>query len=310
VNEERHAAAAGASEAWPALPYDAWSDTCETLHRWTQLVGMVRMALSPPTNHWWHVTLYLTARGLTTSPIPYRGRLFDLTFDFPADQLLIEVSDGRRAILPLVPMSVREFHRRLVAELRALGIEVELPRRPVECTQPIPFAEDEVHASYEGQWARRFWRTLLQTSAVLASIRNRFLGKASPIHFFWGGFDLALTYFSGRRAPVRPELDAVGQEAYSHEVISMGFWPGSETFGKAAFYTYAAPVPPGLAGARIEPPAAYWHPPLGEFLLDHDDVRQSGAPELTLRRFFESAYEAAAEASGWDRAQLERGAVH
>ncbi|GEJ57505.1 DUF5996 family protein [Anaeromyxobacter diazotrophicus] len=301
--------APGLQEAWPALPYEAWQDTCETVHLFTQVVGMVRMELSPPVNHWWHVALYLTSRGLTTSPIPYGGASLDLTFDFVADRLLFEVSDGRQAAVPLRPMPVAEFHRRVLGELAALGVEVKLPRGPAEVLHPIPFAEDDVHRSYDGDWVRRFWRTLLRTSAVLAGLRGQFLGKASPIHFFWGSFDLALTYFSGRRAPERPELDAIGREAYSHEVISFGFWPGGETFPKPAYYAYAAPVPPALATVRCDPPEAYWHPPLGEFLLEHEQLRQADDPARALRRFYLSAYEAAADAAGWDRERLERGAA-
>src|SRR5215469_18211342 len=245
-------------EIWPALPYETWKDTCETLHLWTQIVGKVRMELSPFHNNWWHVTFYVTPRGLTTSAIPYQSGAFDVTFDFVEHQLRIRTSDGATSELPLIPRSVAAFYREFLSHLRTLGIEVTI--NPVSCELPIPIRcdRDEAHASYDPVYAQRFWRILVLTDAVLRRYRSMFLGKSSPVHFFWGGFDLALTFFSGRRAPPRPGADRVQREAYSHEVISCGFWPGDARFPAPAYYAYAAPEPPGLSTASVRPEQAFY----------------------------------------------------
>ena len=292
--------------SWPALPYEAWRDTCQTLHLWTQIVGKVRMELSPFLNHWWHVTLYVTPRGLTTSSIPYHGGTFEVTFDFVEHNLSIRTSEGTTKALPLILRSVAAFYRECMACLQALGIEVTINPLPSEVQNPIRCDVDEVHASYDSLYAQRFWRILVQTGTVMQRYRSPFLGKSSPVHFFWGSFDLALTFFSGRRAPQRPGADRMTREAYSHEVISCGFWPGDDRFPAPAFYSYTAPEPPGLPTAAIRPEEACYSHELGLFLLRYDDVRSAPSPERTLLEFFQSTYEAGAMLAQWDREALER----
>ena len=294
------------AESWPALPLEAWRDTCQTLHLWTQIVGKVRMELSPPVNHWWHVTLYVTPRGLTTSLIPYQGGTFEVTFDFIDHHLRILTSEGTVKVLPLIPRSVAAFYREFMACLQALGIEVTINTLPSEIRNPFRCDEDEVHASYDPVYVHRFWRILVQTDTVLQRYRSPFLGKSSPVHFFWGSFDLALTVFSGRGAPERQGADRITQEAYSHEEISCGFWPGDERFPTPAFYSYTYPEPPGLGTTSILPAAAFYSQELGEFFLRYDDVRSASSPEQALLEFFQSTYEAGATLGQWDREALER----
>src|SRR2546426_6725181 len=247
-----------AAELWPCLPYDAWKETLDTLHLWTQIVGKVRMELSPFLNHWWHVTLYVTPRGLTTSAIPYGGGNFEMTFDFLEHNLFMRTSEGTTRALPLIPRSVASFYREFMDCLHALGIQVTINTLPSEVPSPIRCDVDEVHASYDPLYAQRFWRVLAQTSTVMQRYRSPFVGKSSSVHFFWGAFDLAVTRFSGRRAPERPGANRVTREAYSHEVISAGFWPGSGAVQETAFYAYAAPEPPGLRDLAPQPGAAYY----------------------------------------------------
>jgi hypothetical protein len=296
-------------EIWPALDYDAWKDSCATLHLWTQIVGKIRLAHAPMLNHWWQVPLYVTSRGLTTSAMPYGARTFQIDFDFIDHRLGIAVSDGRGDSLPLIPRSVAEFYTEIMARLRALDLETRLWTMPVEIADPIRFEQDRVHAAYAPDEVTRFWRALAQIDQVFAVFRSRFLGKASPVHFFWGSFDLAATRFSGRRAPPPPSnpnvADFVNREAYSHEVSSCGFWPGSGGFGRAAFYSYAYPQPAGFADAPM-PPGAFYSKDLGEFILPYDEVRQAAAPRELLLDFLERTYAAAAELGQWDRAALER----
>jgi hypothetical protein len=299
-------------ERWPALPYAAWQETCTTLHLWTQIVGKIRLAQAPWTNHSWHVTLYVTPRGLTTSPIPYDGRAFQIDFDFIDHALLIETSYGARRRLALEPKSVAEFHDQLLAALAELDIRVRIHGSPNEVAIPIPFREDREHAAYDAEYAQRFWRVLLQVDRVLKEFRARFCGKVSPVHFFWGSFDHAVTRFSGRTAPRHPGgipnlPDAVTREAYSHEVSSAGFWPGGGAIEYPAFYSYAYPTPKGFAAALVRPKAAFFHEQLGEFILPYDAVRTARAPDETLLEFLQTTYEAAANAAKWDRAALEYG---
>ena len=295
---------------WPPLPYADWQDSCATLHMWTQIVGKIRLALAPPVNHWWHVPLYLTARGLTTSPIPYRGLTFQLDFDFIDHVLRIDLCDGRGDSLALVPRPVAEFYAELMGRLHALGIDVHIWPMPVEIADPIRLDQDRVHAAYDPEAVNRFWRALAEIDQVFTAFRAGFTGKVSPVHFFWGSFDLAVTRFSSRRAPPPPSNpnipDAVNREAYSHEVSSAGFWPGNGGFGEAAFYSYAYPQPAGFADAKIQPGGAYYSKEIGEFILPYDVVRQSADPSATLLDFLQSTYEAAAALAHWDRAALER----
>src|SRR5947199_436929 len=251
------------TERWPLLPYEAWKETLDTLHMWTQIVGKVRMELSPFVNHWWHVTFYVTARGLTTSPIPYRGSTFEVDFDFIEHNLFIQTSEGTLKAMPLISRPVADFYQEFMASLHALGIEVTINTLPSEVTNPIHCDQDYVHASYEPEYANRFWRILVQTDTVMKSYRSQFLGKSSPVNFFWGGFDLALTFFSGRRAPERPGADRITREASSHEEMSCGFWPGNDRFPTPAFYAYAVPAPPGLESASIHPAAAFYSIEMG-----------------------------------------------
>jgi hypothetical protein len=293
-------------ECWPMLRLDSWKDTCATLHMWTQMVGKVRLRLTPLVNHWWNVPLYVTARGLTTSRIPYGERAFELYFDFIAHQLGLETSDGTVKTIPLAPRSVAEFYQEFMGMLRAAGIEVRIWRMPVEVPNPIAFDQDRVHASYDLASVEKFWRILLSVDAVFSQFRSGFIGKCSPVHFFWGSFDLAVTRFSGRRAPERSGADAITREAYSHEVSSVGFWPGSGDIKDAAFYSYLAPQPQEFKAARVRPDAAYYDKQLGEFLLMYEDVRQAESPSATLLDFCQTTYEAGASLGNWDRRALEK----
>jgi hypothetical protein len=293
-------------DCWPALPLKSWQDTCATLHMWTQIVGKVRLALTPLVNHWWNVPLYVTARGLTTSKMPYAGRAIELWFDFIDHRLVLQTSDGSTKTLPLAPRSVADFYKEFMQMLRSAQIEVKIWKMPVEIPNPIPFDEDRVHASYDPEYAQRFWRVLLTVSRVFAEFRSHFIGKSSPVHFFWGSFDLAVSRFSGRRAAERPGADAVTREAYSHEVSSVGFWPGSGNIQDAAFYSYTVPEPAGLREARVSPEAAHFDTQLGEFILMYDAVRSSVSPSAALLQFCQRTYEAGAALGKWDRAALER----
>jgi Family of unknown function (DUF5996) len=299
------------TERWPALPYAAWKETRDTLHLWTQVVGKVRLALTPWLNHSWHVTLYVTARGLTTSPITWGGGSFQIDFDFIDHVLWVRTSGGHFRQLMLRPMSVAEFYEDLMIALRELGIEVRIMTMPCEIADCIPFEQDTVHASYDAEYVNRFWRVLLSASEVFARFRTAFLGKASPVHFFWGSFDLAVTRFSGRPAPRHPGgvphlSDAVAQEAYSHEVSSAGFWPGGGgPIDYPAFYSYAYPAPEGFSAARVLPKEAFFSRELGEFLLPYDAVRTARDPDAVLMDFLQSTYAAAADLAKWDRAALD-----
>jgi hypothetical protein len=301
---------ASLSASWPELPYAAWRDTCETLQLWTQIVGKIRLARTPWLNHSWHVALYVTARGLTTSPIPDGARSFQIDFDFIDHVLRIETSDGRQRLVPLVPQSVASFYAAVMAALAGLGIDIRIDDMPNELPEPIRFGDDHIHASYDPDAAHRFWQVLRQTDRVFSKFRTGFLGKSSPVHFFWGSFDLAVTRFSGRRAPLHPGgvphlPDSVAQEAYSHEVSSAGFWPGGGGIDTAAFYSYAYPAPEGFRASPVRPDAAFFSDALGEFILPYDAVRTSADPDITLLEFLQSTYEAAADGAGWDRAALE-----
>ncbi len=298
-------------QRWPELPYAAWRDTAATLHLWTQMVGKIRLARTPWLNHSWHVALTVTARGLTTGPIPDGARQFQIDFDFIDHVLWLRSSDGQSRQLKLAPMPVAEFYAALMAALRALGIAVAIRSMPCEIADAVPFEQDRVHRAYDADYAQRFWRVLAATHEVLSRFRTGFIGKASPVHFFWGSFDLAVTRFSGRRAPPHPGgvphlPNAVAREAYSHEVSSAGFWPGGGgPVDYAAFYSYAYPAPPGFAAARVKPAAAFFSQPLGEFLLPYEAMRTARDPDAALMEFLQSTYEAAADLAQWDRAALE-----
>ena len=300
----------GVQQAWPELPYAAWRDSAETLQLWTQIVGKIRLARTPWLNHSWHVALYVTARGLTTSPIPDGARSFQIDFDFIDHTLRISTSDGEQRELALTAQPVAAFYAAVMAALAELGIDLKIDDRPNELPDPIRFGDDQVHASYDPDAAHRFWQVLRQADRVFAKFRTGFLGKSSPVHFFWGSFDLAVTRFSGRPAPRHPGgvpnlPDAVAQEAYSHEVSSAGFWPGGGAIDYPAFYSYAYPAPEGFAIARVRPDAAFFSESLGEFILPYDAVRTAADPDGALLEFLQSTYEAAANAAGWDRAALE-----
>ncbi len=290
----------------PPLPLAEWQETCGTLHMWTQIVGKIRLALTPLVNHWWNVPLYVTSRGLTTSPMSHGDVALEIDFDFLDHNLVLRTSAGRTTMLPLVSRAVADFHAELMAVLRALRVDLKLYGTPVEVPDPIPFAADRRHATYEPEHANRFWRILLWSDAVLKEFRGRFIGKCSPVHFFWGSFDLAVTRFSGRRAPERAGADPITREAYSHECISAGFWPGGGAVQAPAFYSYTAPAPPGLEREPIRPAAASYDAGLGEFLLPYDDVRAAASPRDTLLEFLQTTYEAGARLARWDRAALER----
>jgi hypothetical protein len=294
-------------ESWPELPLERWSDTYATLHMWTQIVGKIRLALSPRVNHWWEVPLYVSARGLTTSAIPYQRGVFEMEFDFIEHRLDIRTSEGTARTVELRPRTVADFYAAVMQAVASLGIEVKIWTMPVEVPNRVRFTDDVAHASYEGEFAHRFWRVLLAADSVMKEFRSRFIGKSSPVHFFWGSFDLAVTRFSGRRAPERANADAITREAYSHEVSSAGFWPGAGLKG-AAFYSYAAPEPPGFPTRSVRPQAAFYHSDLKEFVLMYGDVRSAPSPRTALADFLQSTYEAAAEAGDWDREALEKAA--
>lgn len=293
-------------ELWPELPLAAWQPTYDTLHMWTQIVGKLRLSLAPHLNHWWQVPLYLSARGLTTSPIPYGERFFEIVFDLTGHNLFVHESSGRTKALPLVSRSVASFYDELQLALRALDLDTHIWPVPVEFPETIPFDEDQQHATYDPLWANRCFRVLLQADAALKEFSARFQGKQSPVHFFWGSFDLASTRFSGRPAPERPNADRINREAYSHEVMSFGFWPGTPGASDAAFYAYAVPEPPGFAAAQISPAQAAYSEPLHEFLLPYDQVRREAAPRERILEFCQSAYDAGASLGHWDRANLDR----
>ena len=297
--------------AWPSLPLDEWRDTRDTLHMWLQIVGKTRLALAPPENHWWQVALYLTPRGLTTSPMPHGHRTFSADFDFIDHHLHLRLSDGATRMVPLVPRSVADFYVEYLEALRSLGLEAPIRPVPVEVVEAIPFVEDRQHASYDAEAANRGWRLLVQADRVLKRFRGRFLGKASPVHFFWGSFDLAATRFSGRRAPLHPggapnTPDYVMEEAYSHECSSCGFWFGGGAVAEPSFYAYAYPEPEGFADHPVRPSAARYDQDLREFVMSYEAVRQSPSPDETLLEFLQTTYEAAAERGRWDRGALER----
>jgi hypothetical protein len=294
------------TECWPALPLDSWKDTCTTLHMWTQIVGKVRLRLTPLINHWWNVPLYVTARGLSTSRIPYGQRAFEIRFDFIQHQLVLETTDGIVKTLRLEPRSVADFYDEFMEMLHSAELEVEIWRMPAEIPNPIPFDQDRVHNSYDAAAVERFWRVLLSVDSVFNQFRSEFIGKCSPVHFFWGSFDLAVTRFSGRRAPERPGADVITREAYSHEASSVGFWPGNPGVIDAAFYSYAAPEPQGFKDASVRPEAALYETQLGEFILKYEDVRKAESPTATLLEFCRRTYQAAASMGNWDRKALER----
>jgi len=299
------------AEAWPSLPLEAWSDTCATLHMWTQIVGKIRLAQSPWINHSWHVTLYVTSRGLTTSPIPYGNRTFQIDFDFINHQVTIQSSDGGMAGFSLQPQSVAAFYGRLKDEMAKLDLHVNINQKPNEIPDPIPFDQDETHKAYDQVYANRFWRVLVQADRVFKEFRARFVGKCSPVHYFWGAPDLAVTRFSGRPAPEHPGgvphlPDRVAREAYSHEVSSCGFWPGGGPIAYPVFYSYAYPEPSGFTSAPVKPNAAFYSKDLREFILPYDVVHAAESPDETLLDFLQTTYEAAANLANWDRNFLER----
>jgi hypothetical protein len=290
-------------KVWPALPLDAWTDTYATLHMWSQIVGKIRLMSAPPVNHWWHCALHLSANGLTTTAVPYKDKLFEIEFDFIEHKLFIRTSDKVTKTLPLGPRSVADFYQELMSTLKSLGIEVPIFTKPQEVPNPIPFEKDTQHASYDPNYANRFWRVLAHTAVVFEEFRGRFIGKCSPVNFYWGSFDLAVTRFSGRPAPERPGADLITREAYSHECISAGFWPGAGFTGPA-YYSYTAPAPPQLERAPAGP--GFYSQDLKEFVLTYDDVRNSDSPRDTLFQFLQTTYEAGADLARWDRAALER----
>jgi hypothetical protein len=294
------------SSAWPELDWAQWKDTADTLHMWTQIVGKTRLALTPLQEHWWNVPLYVSARGLTTSAMPYGGEMLDIEFDFVSHDLHFRMSNGATLSTPLRAQTVADFYAEYQRSLAALGVAVKIHAVPVEVSDPIPFAEDRVHHSYDADAAHHFWRVLAAADRVFHRFSTGFLGKISPVRFFWGSFDLAVTRFSGRRAPARAGADAITREAYSHEAISAGFWPGNGGFGEAAFYCYAAPAPAGLEQERVRPDAAYYDTKLGEFILKYSDLFKAPSPDDALLAFLQSTYAAAANLAKWDRAALER----
>jgi hypothetical protein len=299
-------------DAWPELPLAAWQDTYDTLHMWTQIVGKIRMTLTPLINHYWNATLYVSARGLTTSAIPYPRGVFEIEFDFIGHKLVIETSEGDVRTLELGPRTVADFYAEVMSTLAALKIDARITARPDEVANPIPFAEDRTHKSYDREYVDRFRRLLISVDKVLKNFRARFIGKCSPVHFFWGSFDIAVTRFSGRLAPPKPDpttqgvLQKVMQEAYSHEVSSAGFWPGGGEIKWPAFYSYTTPEPAGFKTYGVAPKPAFYHQGIGEFLLMYDDIRTSAAPAVELTDFLETTYEAGAILGKWDRAALER----
>ncbi|HVI83226.1 MAG TPA: DUF5996 family protein [Chthoniobacterales bacterium] len=298
------------SEVWPKLNYADWKETCATLHMWTQIVGKIRLVKTPWTNHSWHVTLYLTARGLTTSPIPHGTDIFEIRFDFIDHQLRILKSDGAQNLIELKPRSVADFYKAVMAALEELKLPLKIDILPNEIPDPIPFDRDDKHCSYDREYANRFWCVLARADRVFKNFRSRFCGKCSPVHFFWGSFDLAVTRFSGRTAPPHPGgiphlPDAITREAYSQEVSSLGFWPGNDAMPQAIFYSYAYPEPKGFAEAKVKPAAAGYNSQFKEFILPYDAVRSSKSPDDAILDFAQSAYDAASILGKWDRAALE-----
>jgi len=298
-------------ETWPSLPLAEWQDTYATLHMWTQIVGKVRLIQTPWVNHSWHVPLYVTSRGLTTSPIPHGQRTFEIAFDFVDHRLVVTTSDGTSRTLALARRAVADFYQDLMSALAELGVPVRINAKPNEVDPAIPFAQDRQHTAYDGEYANRFWHILVQTDRVMKTFRAHFVGKCSPVHFFWGSFDLALTRFSGRTAPPHPGgvpnfPDWVAREAYSHEVSSCGFWPGGGPLPMPVFYAYAYPEPSGFAAAPVRPAQASYNTDLHEFVLPYDAVRAAASPDETLLAFLQTTYEAAADNAHWDRAALER----
>jgi hypothetical protein len=296
-------------QVWPSLEYSAWADTCATLHMWTQIVGKIRLALSPWVNHSWGVALYLTARGLTTSPIPTGARVFEIEFDFIAHELRLVSSEGVERMLKLRAQSVANFYREVMNALREMNVVVQINTTPNEVVDAIPFEKDEKHRAYDPEYADRFWRVLVQADRLFKEFRGRFCGKCSPVHFFWGSFDLAVTRFSGRPAPPHPGgiphlPDAITREAYSQEVSSLGFWPGNEQVPQALFYSYAYPMPEGFAEAKVKPAAASFHSQLREFVLPYDEVRRASSPDDAVLEFAQSTYDAASKLGNWDRDAL------
>jgi hypothetical protein len=296
-----------ASERWPALPLSEWRDTYATLHMWMQVVGKLTLATTPLVNHWWNVTLHFTARGLATQPMSCGGgATLAATFDFVSHELRLRASTGASEVVKLEPRTVARFHEEVMAALQRMGIAIHIWTMPVEVAEPIRFEQDTTHRAYDPRWANAFWRALDSMRPVFEQFRGRFVGKCSPLHFFWGSFDLALTRFSGRRAPVDPHADPVTREAYSHEVVSHGFWPGGGGFDDAAFYAYAAPEPDGFKAAKVSPAAARYDAGLGEFILPYESVRTASSPDEDLMLFLETTYDRAASLARWDRSALER----
>jgi hypothetical protein len=295
------------SDRWPALPLAEWKDTYATLHMWMQIVGKVRLALSPNINHWWGTAFYITARGLTTSAMPYENGIFEVHFDFISHTVEIQTSLGESRSFRLVSRTVADFYDHFMHALKSLGIHVKIWGMPVEVPRPVRFNLDESHSAYDSEYAHRFWQVLASITPVLQTFRAGFIGKSSPVHFFWGSFDLAVSRFSGKRAPVRADADVITKEGYSHEVISVGFWPGDgEIVKDAAFYAYAAPEPAGFKQSPVQPAKAFYSSEKNEFFLMYDDVRLSNSPEQTLLDFCQTTYTAAADLAHWNRQDLER----
>jgi Family of unknown function (DUF5996) len=293
----------GSLERWPPLPLHEWRDTYRTLHMWTQIAGKIRMALCPPLNHWWHVTLYVNSRGLTTGPVPYPPGIFEIQFDFQKHELSISTSEGSGASRPLRAESVADFYRGVFEALASLGISVEIDLKPQEVADAVPFDRDIANCSYDAESSHRFWRILISSAKVLERFRAKFVGKCSPVHFFWGSFDLACTRFSGRPAP--PRNGVISGPAYSDEVCSAGFWPGGGAIDGPAYYAYIVPKPAGIENQSVRPAAASWNPQLSEFILMYDDVRRAESPEQYLYEFLESTYDVGARLAKWDRPRLE-----
>ena len=294
------------SPEWPALPFAEWENTCDTIHMWTQIVGKTRMALTPVENHWWNVTFHVTPRGLTTRAIPFRQESFEVEFDFLAHKLGVRTSEGSEHTIPLFPRSVADFYGEYMAVLRSLGIEVRIHATPEEFDDKTPFDQDRHHASYDTKHVESFRRILINSDRILKEFRSRFIGKCSPVQFFWGSFDLAVTRFSGRPGSLAKDADKMTREAYSHEVISCGFWPGDRRYPYPAFYSYTNPAPAGLDRETVRPGAASWDVRMGEYIVKYDDVRTAQPPEQAILDFAQSTYEAGAKLAQWDRAALER----